>query len=257
MTRSAEGVTSELTPAPFIARNHMHELDTQEPNVQVLAVGTDFYSAPQFNPANPSDFAYYSWSHPFMTWDHTQMYYNTLVITDSDITIASQTLLTGADKAHEESSNQPHFGSDGTLYFASDKTGFWNLYSYKARGMTSLTIYMQILVLAGPAWRFDDSSFYPLKSDPTTIASIYSLDGTDHLCVIDMKTKTLKDIPTEFTIIDSVLSSTQGSDDILLLGVGSYNLPHQYISYNLCTNTYNVLMKSSSVDVPNGYISKP
>lgn len=33
------------------------------------------------------------------------------------------------------------------------------------------------IVLLGPAWRFDDSSFYPLKSDPTKIASIYSLDG--------------------------------------------------------------------------------
>ena len=75
--------------------------------------------------------------------------------------------------------------------------------------------------------------------------------------MIDSKTKTLKDIPTEFTVIDSILSSTQGSDDILLLGVGSYNLPHEYISYNLRTNTYEVLMKSSSVEVPNGYISKP
>lgn len=75
--------------------------------------------------------------------------------------------------------------------------------------------------------------------------------------MIDTKTKTLKDIPTGFTVIDSILSSTQGSDDILLLGVGSYNLPHEYISYNLRTNTYEVLMKSSSVAVPNGYISKP
>ncbi|KAF9320428.1 Dipeptidyl aminopeptidase [Podila horticola] len=338
MTRSAEGVTSELTPAPFIARNRVHEygggifalardylvssndadcrlykvnttnkettpltpenkawryadiaihpsekflicvredhtvdtpqtvintlvvvrLDTQEPNVQVLAKGADFYSAPRFNPANPSDFAYYSWNHPFMTWDHTQMYYNTLAITDSAITIVSQTLLAGADKAHEESSNQPRFGSDGTLYFASDKTGFWNLYSYKAGGKVELVLQEPVKAeFQGPAWRFDDSSFYPLKSDPTKIASIYSLDGTDHLCVIDTKTKTLKDIPTEFTVIDSILSSTQGSDDILLLGVGSYNLPHQYISYNLRTNTYDVLMKSSSVEVPNGYISKP
>ncbi|KAF9291611.1 Dipeptidyl aminopeptidase [Mortierella alpina] len=339
MTRSADGVTSELTPAPFIASNRVHDeggsgvfalardylvssndadcrlykvtytnkeitpltpenkawryadiaihpsekflicvredhtvdtpqavvntlvtvrLDTQEPNVQVLAEGADFYSAPRFNPANPSDFAYYSWNHPFMTWDHTQMYYSTLAITDSAITIASQTLLAGADKVHEESSNQPRFGSDGTLYFVCDKTGFWNLYSYKAGGEVEPVLSEPVKAeFQGPAWGFDDSSFYPLKSDPTKIASIYSLDGTDHLCVIDTKTKTLKDIPTEFTVIDSILSSTQGSDDILLLGVGSYNLPHQYISYNLRTNAYDVLMKSSSVDVPFGHISKP
>jgi hypothetical protein len=40
--------------------------------------------------------------------------------------------LGGADKSKEESINQPRFAADGTLYFINDKTGFWNLYSYKA-----------------------------------------------------------------------------------------------------------------------------
>ncbi|KAF8982405.1 Dipeptidyl aminopeptidase [Haplosporangium bisporale] len=132
------------------------------------------------------------------------------------------------------------------------------LESYKAGGKVELVLQEPIKAeFQGPAWRFDDSSYYPLKSDPTKIASIYSLDGTDHLCLIDTKTKTFKDIPTEFTVIDSILSYAQRGDDVLLLGVGSYNLPHEYISYNLRTNTYEVLMKSSSVAVPNGYISKP
>jgi hypothetical protein len=220
MTRSTDGVATELTPAPFHARNRVHEygggaftlgsnflvssndddlrlykvdpatkqtapltpenkawryadvaihpsekflicvredhtvdtpqtvvnalvvvrLDTKEPNVEILAEGADFYSSPRFNPARPSEFAYYSWNHPFMTWDHTQVYYGHLDISDASIKIASQTLLTGQDKLHEESANQPRFASDGTLYFISDKSGFWNLYSYKAGGEVQLVL---------------------------------------------------------------------------------------------------------------------
>jgi hypothetical protein len=65
------------------------------------------------------------------------------------------------------------------------------------------------------------------------------------------------DIPTEFQVISSVYASTEGNDDVLLLSVGSYDLPGQSISYNLRTNEYKVLMKSSSVEVPKGWISKP
>ncbi|KAF9426380.1 Dipeptidyl aminopeptidase [Podila epigama] len=341
MTRNAEGVTSELTPAPFIARTRVHEygggvfslardflvssndadsrlykvittganagsihpltpenkawryadiaihptekflicvredhtvdtpqtvintlvvvrLDTDEPNVQVLAEGADFYSSPRFNPVVHTDFAYYSWNHPFMTWDHTQLYYSTLNITDSAITIASQTLLAGDDKAHEESSNQPRFAADGTLYFMNDKTGFWNLYSYRAGGKVELVLQEPVKAeFQGAAWVFGDSSFYPLSSDPSKIAAVYVLDGLYNLCLIDTKTKTLKDIPTTFQVITSLLATTQGNDDVLLFSAGSYDLPTQTVSFNLRTNVFEVLMKTSSVEVPKGYISKP
>ncbi|KAG0365341.1 peptidase-like protein S9 [Gamsiella multidivaricata] len=338
MTRSAEGVTSELTPEPFHARSRVHEygggtftlgsdflissndvdsrlykvnlatkettpltpenkawryadieihpsekflicvredhtedtpqtvintlvvvrLDTKEPNVEILAEGADFYSAPRFNPANPSEFAYYSWNHPFMTWDHTQLYYNHLDISDASIKVASQTLLAGDDKNNEESTNQPRFAKDGTLYFINDKTGFWNLYSYKAGGKPELVLSQPMEAeFQDPAWRFAGRSYYPLKSDCTKIACSYIKNGVYNLAVIDAKTKTLQDIPTEFQTIKSIYASTDGQDDILLLDVGSYNIPAQIISYNLHTRAYEVLMKSSTVEVPKGWISKP
>ncbi|KAG0249608.1 Dipeptidyl aminopeptidase [Mortierella polycephala] len=286
MIRTANGNTSELTPEPFIARTHVHEygggvftlgrdflvssndvdcrlykidiatremtpitpenslwryadiaihpsekflvcvredhtmdtpqtvvntlvvvrLDTPEPNVEILAEGADFYAAPRFNPANPSEMAYISWNHPFMIWDHTQLYYTYLNISDTDIKIASQTLLTGADKNKKESTGQPRFAVDGTLYFVSDKTGFWNIYSYRPeRGAA--------LVLAEP-----------LMAD---------FQGVDHLAVIDTKSMSIQTLSTEFLVIDGVYASTDGADD------------------------YEVLMKSSAVDVPKAYISKP
>ncbi|KAI8597723.1 peptidase, S9A/B/C family, catalytic domain protein [Dissophora ornata] len=246
------------TPQTVVNTLVVVRLDTKEPNVEVLTEGADFYSAPRFNPVNPSEFAYYSWNHPFMTWDHTQLYYNYLDISDAAVKIASQTLLAGADKSHEESTNQPRFAADGTLYFMNDKTGFWNLYSYKAGGNIELVLQEPVKTeFQDPAWRFAARSYYPLKSDPTKIASSYTKDGVGRLAVIDVKTKTLKDIPTEFQVIKSVYATTSGQDDALLLDVGSYNIPEQVILYNLRTNTYEILMKSSSAEVPNGWISKP
>lgn len=115
-------------------------LDTEEPNVQVLVEGADFYAGACFNPMNPSEFAYYCWDHPYMSWDHTQLYYRELEFNETALTVTSQTLLAGADKTVEESNNQPRFGNDGTLYFTSDRTGFWNLYSYRLGGEVQLVL---------------------------------------------------------------------------------------------------------------------
>ncbi|KAI1321089.1 Dipeptidyl aminopeptidase [Mortierella claussenii] len=246
------------TPQTVINTLVVVRLDAQNPNVEILVEGADFYSAPRFNPFTPNELVYYSWNHPFMTWDHTQLYYNQLDISDSTVKIVSQTLLAGADKAHEESTNQPRFAADGTLYFVNDKTGFWNLYSYKAGGKIELVLQDPVEAeFQDPAWRFAARSYYPLKSDPTKIASTYIKNGLGHLAIIDTKTKSLQDVPIDFQVITSVYATTDGQDDILLLDVGSYNVPAQVISYNLRTNKYDVLMKSSVVEVPMGWISKP
>ncbi|KAG0006562.1 Dipeptidyl aminopeptidase [Modicella reniformis] len=218
------------TPQTIINTLVVVRLDINEPNVEILAEGADFYSSPRFNPVNPSEFVYYSWDHPFMTWDHTQVYYNHLNISDDAVKIVSQKLLSGEDKTHEESANQPRFASDGTLYFVSDKSGFWNLYSYKDGGKVELVLQE------------------PMKVE---------FQGLYHLAIIDTKDKTMRQVPIDFHVIMSVYTSTEGQDDILLLEVACYNVPAQVISYNLSNNTYEVMMKSSSVEVPKGYISKP
>jgi len=128
------------TPQTVINTLVAVRLDTEEPNVQVLVEGADFYAGACFNPKNPSEFAYYSWNHPYMNFDHTQLYYGQLESNDTVLTVTSQTLLAGADETAEESNNQPRFGDDGTLYFLSDRTGFWNLYSYKSGGKIQLVL---------------------------------------------------------------------------------------------------------------------
>ncbi|KAF9183872.1 Dipeptidyl aminopeptidase [Haplosporangium sp. Z 767] len=246
------------TPQTVVNTLVVVRLDTLEPNVEILAEGADFYAAPRFNPANSSEMAYISWNHPFMVWDHTQLYYTYLDISDADIKLASQTLLTGADKNREESTGQPRFAADGTLYFVSDKTGFWNIYSYRPERGSALVLAEPLMAdFQGPNWAFAPQDYYPLKSDASKLICNYTKDGVDHLAVIDTKSKSITTISTEFLVIDGVYASTDGTDDVAIMFVSSYDIPTQVISYNLRTNEYEILMKSSSVDVPKAYISKP
>src|SRR5690606_15075899 len=106
-------------------------LDTNDSDVTVLVQGADFYSSPRFNPINPSELAYYAWDHPNMPWDHTRVYVANLDISNSEVKLASPTCIAGQSSDREESNNQPRYGADGVLYFQSDRTGFWNIHSYK------------------------------------------------------------------------------------------------------------------------------
>ncbi|KAG0240615.1 Dipeptidyl aminopeptidase [Actinomortierella wolfii] len=247
------------TPQTVLNTLVVVRLDTKEPTVQVLKEGEDFYAAPRFNPVNPTEMAYFSWNHPFMTWDHTQVFYNTLEITNNSVKIANQTQLTGFDVANGESANQPQFAPDGTLYFTSDKTGFWNIHKYMAGEKVELVLSEpKSAEFQGPMWRFGQQTFVPLKSDCSKLASVYAVDGVSKLAIIDTKSKTLKDIPFDFSVILSVSTTTEGSDDVLLLPVSSYNKPLQIVSLNLRTNETTVLLKSADVDESLlKYISKP
>lgn len=119
------------TPKGVVNALVIVRLDSKEPRVQILTEGGDFYVSPRFNPVNHDQMGYVSWNHPYMPWDHTQVFYSTLAITDDSIKIDLEIQLTGFDKDNEESSYQLRFAQDGTLYFVSDNTGFWNLFKYQ------------------------------------------------------------------------------------------------------------------------------
>jgi dipeptidyl aminopeptidase/acylaminoacyl peptidase len=95
-------------------------LDAPEPG-EVLASGDDFYSTPRLSP-DGSRLAWLSWRHPLMPWDGTELWVADL---DEAGEVVSADRLAGGDF---ESIYQPGWGQDGALYFASDRTGWWQLY---------------------------------------------------------------------------------------------------------------------------------
>ena len=62
------------------------------------------------------------WDHPNMPWDGTELWVGELAAEDGTSSAAA---VAGGP---QESIFQPEWAPDGTLYFVSDRTGWWNLY---------------------------------------------------------------------------------------------------------------------------------
>ncbi|RUO96286.1 Alpha/Beta hydrolase protein [Jimgerdemannia flammicorona] len=219
-------------------------------NVHTLASGHDFYSSPRLNPADPTRLVYVAWDHPNMPWDFTQLHEARLHIDPSGaISIASTTQLAG--DTIDESIVQPKFASDGTLYFASDRSGFWNLYRADAPGAALLLLPHPVEEeFADPAWVFNTSSYDPLPSHPHRLIASHG----HTLSILDTKTRTLTDLPTGFTNHSAV----RALDDTHVVFLGSSPSQNSTIvAFNLKTRTTLPTIATSGPALSADIISHP
>ena len=89
---------------------------------RVIASGHDFYAAPRLSP-DGRRVAWLSWDHPRMPWDGTELWTAELA---GDGSLTGERLVAGGP---DESILQPLWSPTGALWFASDRTGWWNLYA--------------------------------------------------------------------------------------------------------------------------------
>src|SRR5262249_34834390 len=111
---------------------------------RVIASGFDFYAAPRFSP-DGSRLSWLAWRHPQMPWDGTEVW-------TADVTIGGE--LTNATRVaggEDESVFQPGWSPDGTLYFVSDRSGWWNL--YRVRGTTIESVLPMEVEFGRPLWQ--------------------------------------------------------------------------------------------------------
>ncbi len=94
---------------------------------EVLFDGSDFVSYPRLSP-DGRRLAFITWNHPNMPWDGTEL--KVAELTRDGLESAGASLPAARPSPCSSRSGT----DDGTLYFISDRSGFWNLYAASRGG---------------------------------------------------------------------------------------------------------------------------
>ncbi len=218
-------------------------LDGVNDGEQVLVGGNDFYSSPRVS-SDGTRLAWLTWDHPQMPWDGTELWTGDF---QADGSLTKTQRVAGSIT---ESIFQPEWSPDGTLYFVSDRNGWWNLYRRRADGeietVTELTSELGV-----PQWIFGMSN-YGFESADKIICTYYER-GMSQLASIDSRTRKLQPIDTNYTDI-TFLRAAPGQT---VFRAGSPAEPPSIVRLDLNTRTLDVLRRSNNLDIHAGYLSSP
>ena len=215
---------------------------TGDPQITVLAWGSDFYASPCLSP-DGSQLAWLSWNHPNMPWDGTELWIGTI---GQDGALSKTEKVAGG---RDESIFQPQWSPDGTLFFVSDRTGWWNLYHRRENEIKPV---VQMDAEFGmPQWLFGMST-YAFESAQRIICT-FTQNGRWQLAQIDLVTDQLDVIDTPYTGI----AYLQASPGCAVFVGGSATEPTAIVKLDTATQTLEVLRRSSVNEIDSGFISIP
>ena len=140
----------------------------------VLASGHHFFSNPRLSPDGRA-LAWLSWDHPRMPWQGSDLW---LAELDAAGLPKNPRHLAGGER---ESIFQPQWSPAGELHFASDRSGWWNLYRERAGRIERL--HEMAAEFGEPQWVFGLSR-YGFTADGAVLC-VYEQHGRSHLGRID------------------------------------------------------------------------
>ena len=213
--RERHGVDGEPTNELVAVRVHP-DGDPVEP--VVLVTGPDFLAAPRVSP-HGTMLAWFSWHHPDMPWDGTELHVASLITEQSDtgvIALGASVVVAGS---RDESITEPDWHPDGSLLFVADRSNWWNLYRLEPEQLrtallsgvvpepTLLTPIDSDITLGH--WVFDQSRYAVLADGRILFAHI--VGGIDRLAVLSADGATVTALDSPLTSISSVRAFGNGA----------------------------------------------
>lgn len=226
--------------------NTLVRLDLKTKKLTVIAEGHDFYSSPRISP-DGKKCSFVTWDFPNMPWDASTLWVCDIL---KDGRFSKPKKVAGGPN---ESICQVQWSPDGKLYFASDKTGFWNLYRLNPEGEIQ-PLHPIDADFAIPAWIFGRPTyaFFPNKNG-WGLACAYTIKGVDYLGILDPDNKKLEQLTLPFSYAQNLC---YGKDRLYFFG-GSPSLPIALVSLDLKTSQFQILKESFKAEINPEYISKP
>jgi dipeptidyl aminopeptidase/acylaminoacyl peptidase len=220
-------------------------LDGAESAGAVIASGYDFYSTPRVSP-DGARLAWLSWRHPQMPWDGTELWV-------ADIEASGE--LSGATRVAggpSESVYQPGWSPGGTLYFVSDRDGWWKLYRWAGSlSHVVMTNAAPDAEFGRPQWIFETATW--AFAGRSRIVVSYTKQGRWHLGILDVASGVMESLapglePREW------LTATETHAIVV---AGSPRASDAVIQIDLNTGEATPMKTASPMEIDPAYISEP
>lgn len=173
--------------------NRIVAIDLDDGRITTLVEGADFYSTPRVSP-DGWQLAWLEWHHPNMPWDGTELWVAPFI---ADGSLGPRRTIAGGA---EESIFQPSWSPNGTLYFVSDRTNWWNLYAERDGNVEP--VLLMNAEFGMPQWVFGMTT-YGFQPDGTIIAR-FTQNGKWTLVRIDPRSGKYVTIHLPYSNISSV-----------------------------------------------------
>jgi dipeptidyl aminopeptidase/acylaminoacyl peptidase len=159
---------------------------------KVLFDGSDFVAYPRVSP-DGCRIAWIAWDHPNMPWDTTTLYV-------ANLTGSGLSGITAIAGGSEESVVEPRWDADGTLYFVSDRSNWWNLYRHEDGRVTP--VFSFEAEIASPLWTLGQSN-YALTGDGRAVVR-YTVAARDRLGVVRLDSGALAPLDLPFVGLSNI-----------------------------------------------------
>ena len=218
--------------------NVIVRLDAGAPSEpEVVVAGPDFVSSPRWRPDGDA-FCWLEWDHPDMPWDAVR-----LVVDEG----GDRTVVAGDDL--RESIVQPTWAADGSLWFSTDRTGFWSLHRWTPAGGVELVLDLEEDI-GVPHWVFAQSVFAILPSGRVVL--VHRVDGLDQLSILEPD-GSVTPVELGATSLDGLRAHGEG---VVLVAASPVSEPH-VVTIDLAAGRADVLVPPRELGVDAAWWSVP
>ncbi len=182
-------------------QNDIVAVDLRDGHVDVLVRGADFHASPVLSP-DGKQLAWLSWNHPHMPWDASALFIATL---DEAGRPGPATHVAGD---HRASAFVPAFAADGSLYFAWEPNGYWNLHRSADGQITPVLPAPMEAEVGSPLWGAGAS--YWGFTGPHTIVGAQVRQGIWELFQLDLIARVPTRIPSDLTHVGHLATGPDG-----------------------------------------------
>lgn len=226
---TADGVCNELV-----------SIDLETGESAVVVAGRDFVSNPRVSP-DGSTLCWVAWDLPDMPWDAAALW---IADVGADGTLAGTRKIAGGDGV---SVFQPVWAPDGTLVFAADPNGWWNLHRWDGAGVS--VVHAMEAEFGLPQWVF---GMRTTDIGPSgRVVTAYTRDGEWHLA--EVAGQELRALAVPYTDI----SAPQWVGDKLVFIGSSATSASSIVLFDPATGDTETLRTALAVDLDPAFFSVP